>query len=106
MGLRPLMCVCRRSAALPQPCPRCTGLVSIGPEQPVQRKAPTDMSTLFIGARHLHVPVLLVLPILQGFLLVEDGAVLKTFSGDRGRGCLRARLDGRQVVSPAEATTP
>ncbi len=64
------------------------------------------MSTLFIGARHLHVPVLLVLPILQGFLLVEDGAVLKTFSGDRGRGCLRARLDGRQVVSPAEATTP
>jgi len=51
------------------------------------------MSTLFIGARHLHLPVLSVLPILHGFLLFEEGAVLKTFSGDRGRGRLRARLD-------------
>ena len=81
------------SAALPQPSPRCTGLVSIGPAQPVQRKTPTHMSTLFIGVRHLHIPVLSVLPILHGFLLLEDGAVLKSFSGDRGRGRLRARLD-------------
>jgi len=61
-----------------------TGLVSIDAEQPVRRKNPTHMSTLFIGARHLHSPVLFVLPILQGFLVLEDVHGRSTFSGDRG----------------------
>jgi len=44
------------------------------------------VSILWIGARHLHIPVVSLLPFFHAFLLldVEDG--LRTFSGDRGQG--------------------
>jgi hypothetical protein len=45
------------------------------------------MSNLFIGARHLHIPVLSMLPVLHGFLLLEDETGQSTtFSGDRELG--------------------
>ena len=44
------------------------------------------MSILWIGARHLSIPIISILPVLHGFLVLEmeDGAL--TFSGERGKG--------------------
>ena len=52
------------------------------------------MSTLFIGARHLHSPVLSVL---HGFLVLEDAHGRSTFSGDRGPGLFGAPLVGYEA---------
>jgi hypothetical protein len=50
------------------------------------------MSILYIGARHLHLPVISMLPILHGFLVLEDERGQTTFSGDHGRGLISTPL--------------
>ncbi len=45
------------------------------------------MSDLFIGARHLHAPLISVMPVLHGFLVLDDEQGYRTtFGGDQAQG--------------------
>jgi hypothetical protein len=61
------------------------------------------MSTLWIGARHLSIPVVSVLPVLHGFLVLEVEDGMRTFSADRGKGVAPALLVYERRYAGADA---